>query len=115
MNSDYNASRPADHDQNIGSRSEESTTITRQDEEHKTPQQRLSPEIPNADLSVDFSSIMGSTIVEDEKIEKRKSNLLKLNEENEKLQRELKAMSDRLEAAERKRAQLQAKEQKVGQ
>jgi len=115
MNSDYSASRPADHNQNIGSRSEESTTLTRQDEEeHKTPQ-HLSPEIPNADLSVDFSSITGSTVVEDEKIQKRKSNLLKLNEENEKLQRELKAMSDRLEAAERKRAQLQAKEQKVGQ
>lgn len=46
-----------------------------------------------------------------EKIEKRRSNLLKLNEENERLQRELKMMSDRLEAAERKRAQLQAKEQ----
>jgi outer membrane murein-binding lipoprotein Lpp len=46
--------------------------------------------------------------VTSEKIEKRRSNLLKLNEENEKLQLELKAMSDRLKAAEEKRARLQA-------
>ena len=41
------------------------------------------------------------------RIEKRKSNLLKLNEENEKLRWELKALSDKLEAAERQRAQHQ--------
>jgi hypothetical protein len=46
--------------------------------------------------------------VNSEKIEKRRSNLLKLNEENEKLQRELKAMGERLKAAEEKRAKLQA-------
>ena len=41
------------------------------------------------------------------RIEKRKSNLLKLNEENEKLRWELKALNDKLEAAERQRAQHQ--------
>jgi hypothetical protein len=50
-----------------------------------------------------------------EKLEKRKSNLLKLNEENEKLRRELKAMNERLEAAEQKRAQMQAEERKGGE
>jgi hypothetical protein len=39
---------------------------------------------------------------------------LKLNEENEKLQRELKAMTERLEAAERRRTQLQARDEKSG-
>lgn len=44
------------------------------------------------------------------RIEKRKSNLLKLNEENEKLRRELRALSDKLEAAERQRAQQQPRD-----
>lgn len=46
-----------------------------------------------------------------EKIEKRRSNILKLKEENDKLQLELKAMSDRLKAAEEKRARLQAQKE----
>jgi uncharacterized coiled-coil protein SlyX len=41
-----------------------------------------------------------------EKVKKRASNVLKLSQENEKLKEELKALSDRLEAAERRRAQL---------
>jgi hypothetical protein len=40
-------------------------------------------------------------------VQKRASNVLKLSEENEKLKAELKAMSDRLEAAERKRIELE--------
>ena len=38
---------------------------------------------------------------------------MKLAQENEKLKAELKAMTDRLEAAERRREQLTRKEQKV--
>jgi len=41
-----------------------------------------------------------------EKVQKRASNVLKLSEENEKLKAELKAMSDRLAAAERRREEL---------
>lgn len=46
-------------------------------------------------------------------MQKRASNVLKLAEENEKLKAELKAMTDRLEAAERRRAELLNKEQKL--
>lgn len=38
---------------------------------------------------------------------------MKLAQENEKLQAELKAMAERLDAMERRRAQLVAKEQKI--
>jgi outer membrane murein-binding lipoprotein Lpp len=43
------------------------------------------------------------------KVQKRASNVLKLAQENEKLKLELKAMSDRLEAAERRREELARK------
>lgn len=41
-----------------------------------------------------------------EKVQKRASNVMKLTQENEKLKEELKAMTARLEAAERKRQEL---------
>ncbi|KAF8163245.1 hypothetical protein B0H34DRAFT_672291 [Crassisporium funariophilum] len=72
------------------------------------------PEIPTVnDLSFDFSSLIGASDVDQEKIQKRASNVMKLAQENEKLKAELKAMTDRLEAAERRRAQLKTKEQKI--
>lgn len=44
-----------------------------------------------------------------EKVQKRASNVLKLAQENEKLKAELQAMTDRLEAAERRRKELASK------
>lgn len=41
-----------------------------------------------------------------EKVQKRASNVMKLTQENEKLKEELRAMTARLEAAERKRQEL---------
>jgi len=51
----------------------------------------------------------------EQKVHKRASNVLKLTQENEKLQARLKAMAEQLEGMERLRAQLAAKEQKVGE
>ncbi|TFY80996.1 hypothetical protein EWM64_g3015 [Hericium alpestre] len=69
------------------------------------------PEIPppELDLTISLDSILGATSSSAEgsdKVQKRASNVLKLAEENEKLKQELRAMSDRLEAAERRRAEL---------
>lgn len=91
------------------------------------------PTLPSQDLELDLSAILGPTLEEyvfwptfffvssrlyilivfllaldrgTEKVKKRQSNVLKLSEENEKLKAQLKAMTDRLEAAERKREEL---------
>ena len=49
-------------------------------------------------------------------MQKRASNVLKLAEENEKLKAELRAMTERLEAAERKRKEIeQRRAQPAGQ
>ncbi|KAK0197167.1 hypothetical protein F5146DRAFT_32069 [Armillaria mellea] len=76
----------------------------------------LLPEIPtSSNLDFDLSSIISGSSdpdVDQEKVKKRASNVQKLAEENEKLKAELKAMTDRLEAAERKRAQLAQKRNK---
>ncbi|KAF8201439.1 hypothetical protein BJ912DRAFT_920971 [Pholiota molesta] len=75
------------------------------------------PEIPTTDLSLDFSTFIDPETPEGQKIQKRASNVMKLAQENEKLKAELKAMTDRLEAAERaaerRREQLMRKEQKI--
>jgi hypothetical protein len=49
----------------------------------------------------------------EERVKKRASNILKLTEENEKLKAELKAVTDRLEAAERRRKELREREQRI--
>ncbi|KII88602.1 hypothetical protein PLICRDRAFT_176172 [Plicaturopsis crispa FD-325 SS-3] len=73
------------------------------------------PEIPapELDLSLSLDSILNSTSgnpnPEAEKVQKRASNVLKLAQENEKLKAELQAMTDRLEAAERRRKELASK------
>ncbi|KAH9484333.1 hypothetical protein JR316_0003814 [Psilocybe cubensis] len=65
------------------------------------------PEIPSTNLSFDFSTLIDpETAAKVEKVQKRQSNVLKLAEENEKLKAELKAMTDRLEAAERRKKEL---------
>ena len=51
--------------------------------------------------------------VREDRVKKRASNILKLTEENEKLAAELKAVTDRLEAAERRRKELAHPSQKV--
>jgi len=89
----------------------QSITTKVEEDEHVAP--IVLPEIPTADLSFDFSSVIGSPSPEQEKIQKRASNVMKLAQENEKLKAELKAMTDRLEAAERRREKLSKKEQKI--
>ncbi|KAG1754572.1 hypothetical protein EDB19DRAFT_664058 [Suillus lakei] len=69
------------------------------------------PEIPAAELDLTFSfdTIMGFQKFSEpqaEKVQKRASNVMKLTQENEKLKEELRAMTARLEAAERKRQEL---------
>ncbi|KAG1827101.1 uncharacterized protein BJ212DRAFT_1474285 [Suillus subaureus] len=69
------------------------------------------PEIPAAELDLTFSfdTIMGFSKFSEpqvEKVQKRASNVMKLTQENEKLKEELRAMTARLEAAERKRQEL---------
>ncbi|KAJ7940691.1 hypothetical protein B0H13DRAFT_25928 [Mycena leptocephala] len=76
------------------------------------------PEIPGADLELDLDSILNASNSNPEsemsaQRSKRASNVLKLSQENEKLKAELKAMTDRLEAAERRREQLARKQQQV--
>ncbi|KAG5727676.1 hypothetical protein E4T56_gene12268 [Termitomyces sp. T112] len=73
------------------------------------------PEIPgNLDLELDMSSILSSYSNADaEKVQKRASNVIKLSQENEKLKAELKAMTDRLERAERRRDELARRQQMV--
>ncbi|CAA7271757.1 unnamed protein product [Cyclocybe aegerita] len=81
--------------------------------EGRVPVLKDLPEIPMPDLSFDLSSILGPSNPEEEKVQKRASSVLKLARENERLQAELKAMTERIEAAERRRAQLAEKEQKI--
>ncbi|KAJ7172532.1 hypothetical protein C8R46DRAFT_1216345 [Mycena filopes] len=77
----------------------------------------LLPQIPGAalDLELDLESILSAANPDPEsaKVNKRASNVLKLSQENEKLKAELKAMTDRLEAAEKRREMLARKQQQV--
>jgi len=73
------------------------------------------PEIPSPDLEFDLASSLNSFIGPSDpevvKVKKRHSHVMKLTQENEKLKAELQAMTDRLEAAERKREVLQRGQQ----
>ncbi|KIK93709.1 hypothetical protein PAXRUDRAFT_828695 [Paxillus rubicundulus Ve08.2h10] len=85
----------------------------------RTPSPSL-PEIPAADLDLTFTfnSIMGDTAISQphaERVQKRASNVLKLTQENEKLKEELRAMTARLEAAERKRQEVANRQQSLQQ
>nr|GAT58732.1 predicted protein [Mycena chlorophos] len=76
------------------------------------------PEIPlnlTSDLELDLDSILepSNPPPTTEKVQKRASSVMKLTQENEKLKAELKAMTDRLEAAERRRLALARKEQHI--
>jgi len=76
----------------------------------RTPSPSL-PEIPAADLdlTLSFDSILGTNKSAEphvERVQKRASSVLKLTQENEKLKEELKAMTARLEAAERRRQEI---------
>ncbi|KAI0046692.1 hypothetical protein FA95DRAFT_1606667 [Auriscalpium vulgare] len=64
------------------------------------------PEV-DASLDLDLDSILGPSNASFEKVQKRASNVLKLSEENDKLKAELRAMTERIEAAERRRADLE--------
>ncbi|KAL0946959.1 hypothetical protein HGRIS_013115 [Hohenbuehelia grisea] len=72
-------------------------------------------DIPASNLDLDLDQLLDDepTKVDGhfrvEKFKKRASNVMKLTQENEKLQAELKAMSERLEAAERRREALEKK------
>ncbi|KAG2157293.1 hypothetical protein DEU56DRAFT_13442 [Suillus clintonianus] len=85
----------------------------------ETPSPTL-PEIPAAELDLTFSfdTIMGFSKISEpqaEKVQKRASNVMKLTQENEKLKEELRAMTARLEAAERKRQELASRYQQPAQ
>ncbi|TFK54940.1 hypothetical protein OE88DRAFT_980018 [Heliocybe sulcata] len=73
------------------------------------------PELPKHELEFSFDSILrdGNSEFaagpEVERVQKRASNVLKLSQENEKLNAELKAMTERIEAAERRRKELEEK------
>lgn len=82
------------------------------EQDHRSTSPVLPPlemPVPNLDLDLDLTTILGSETVE--KVQKRASNVLKLSQENEKLKAELRAMTDRLEAAERRREELARKQQ----
>ncbi|KAH9951990.1 hypothetical protein B0H21DRAFT_8352 [Amylocystis lapponica] len=75
----------------------------------------LDVELPQSelDLTMTFESIMSEAVrnanPEVEVVQKRASNVFKLTQENEKLKEELRAMTERLEAAERKQRELKLK------
>ncbi|KAF9246280.1 hypothetical protein BU15DRAFT_40217, partial [Melanogaster broomeanus] len=79
------------------------------------------PEIPapNLDLTLSFDSILESFTTSEpphaERVQKRASNVLKLTQENEKLKEELRAMTARLEAAERKRQEISIRQKSLQQ
>ncbi|TBU50821.1 hypothetical protein BD309DRAFT_944751 [Dichomitus squalens] len=86
-----------------------------------TEPQRLDLELPeaNLDLTMTFNSILkGPDPPEDahetERVQKRASNVMKLAEQNEKLKAELRAMTERLEAAERRQKDLEARRSAEG-
>ncbi|KAG5654502.1 hypothetical protein H0H81_001143 [Sphagnurus paluster] len=83
------------------------------EQDHRSTSPVLPPlEMPVPNLDLDLTTILGSeTKAEVEKVQKRASNVLKLSQENEKLKAELRAMTDRLEAAERRREELARKQQ----
>ncbi|TFK29879.1 hypothetical protein FA15DRAFT_581177, partial [Coprinopsis marcescibilis] len=72
----------------------------------------LLPDIPSGDLSLDveLTTIAARVGGAFDKLQKRASNVLKLSEENEKLKAELRAMTARLEAAERRKTELRARQ-----
>ncbi|KZT26253.1 hypothetical protein NEOLEDRAFT_1063236 [Neolentinus lepideus HHB14362 ss-1] len=76
------------------------------------------PELPKHELEFSFDSLLNNNSgdfvsgPEVERVQKRASNVLKLAQENEKLNAELKAMTERLEAAERKRKELEQRAKK---
>ncbi|KAF9457174.1 hypothetical protein BDZ94DRAFT_261882 [Collybia nuda] len=93
---------------------DEQAGIAHDNKIHRGVSPILLPEIPAPDLDLDLSSIIGSSNADvNSKVQKRASNVMKLSQENEKLKAELKAMSDRLEAAERRREELAKKEQET--
>lgn len=49
-----------------------------------------------------------------DRVQKRASNVMKLTEQNEKLKEELRAMTERLEAAERKQKDLESRRSAEG-
>ncbi|PIL24031.1 hypothetical protein GSI_13782 [Ganoderma sinense ZZ0214-1] len=85
-----------------------------------TEPQRLDLELPeaNLDLTMTFNSILEaakpSGEQEMDRVQKRASNVMKLTEQNEKLKEELRAMTERLEAAERKQKDLESRRSAEG-
>ncbi|RPD66177.1 hypothetical protein L226DRAFT_530297 [Lentinus tigrinus ALCF2SS1-7] len=80
---------------------------------------RIDLELPesNLDLTMTFQSILAEAAPaepaqEMDRVQKRQSNVMKLTEQNEKLKEELRAMTERLEAAERKQRDLESRQQR---
>ncbi|KAF7294984.1 hypothetical protein MIND_01036500 [Mycena indigotica] len=98
---------------------EEETDALAEASEERAPETVKSPILPEIplsnDLELDLDSILSPSNPPPttDKVQKRASSVLKLTQENEKLKAELKAMTDRLEAAERRRLALARKEQHI--
>ncbi|KAI0721053.1 hypothetical protein C8T65DRAFT_632075 [Cerioporus squamosus] len=77
---------------------------------------RIDLELPesNLDLTMTFNTILAEAepAPEMDRVQKRQSNVMKLAEQNEKLKEELRAMTERLEAAERKQRELESRKQR---
>ncbi|RDX56733.1 hypothetical protein OH76DRAFT_1336679, partial [Lentinus brumalis] len=80
---------------------------------------RIDLELPQADLdlTMTFETILAEVAPaepapEMDRVQKRQSNVMKLAEQNEKLKEELRAMTERLEAAERKQRELESRGQR---
>ncbi|KAH8116972.1 hypothetical protein DFH11DRAFT_1578444 [Phellopilus nigrolimitatus] len=97
--------------------------VSRMTTNQETPASPSVPKLPETKFDVSLSLdqlIAGTTLAADidpkkkEQMEKRQSNVLRLAQENEKLNAELQAMSERLRAAEaRTQAILAARERKA--
>ncbi|KAI5123350.1 hypothetical protein M0805_001771 [Coniferiporia weirii] len=120
MNSHENVSRDAEPQPRLSIESRVSR-MTSNTEPPPSPGVPVLPE-PKLDISLSFDQIIASASFGDfevdskkkEQMEKRQSNVLRLAQENEKLNAELKAMSERLRAAEaRTQAILAARERKA--
>ncbi|EPT06210.1 hypothetical protein FOMPIDRAFT_1013156 [Fomitopsis schrenkii] len=108
-----------EHEHDLGEHDEQPTV-----DDNATPPTKVSPmspqildlDLPQSDLDLTstFEAILSEPQSRDEApetvyLQKRASNVLKLTQQNEKLQAELRAMTARLEAAERKQQELAAR------
>ncbi|KAH8107118.1 hypothetical protein BXZ70DRAFT_916485 [Cristinia sonorae] len=100
-------------------RTEEPDRLDGMDEDGDAPQpvlpepKLLDLELPQSELDLTmtidsiFAEMANSASEPEHKVHKRASNVMKLSQENESLKEQLRAMTERLEAAERKQRELE--------